>query len=234
MGLRIFETDPEAAPKPRQFSSDVVGRFRSGYQVNKRPMSLPEWRVTSGDPDVMTAVIDLMGSKNNDPAQEWETAGEDNLEVFTETPRVRIVIASAKSLRQEMILRGMKGIIRRCDGVEQKDERGNPAGKGCECPQSFAERKAASKDGSGCDPEVVLFFKLYDNPDLGVFKFRTGSWSFVRDLARDDAPGKLAEIDGPAEAYLGLEVVEFESNGQARKFTKPTLDIIGPAPEPVA
>lgn len=227
MALRIFETDPEARPKPR-FASDVVGRFRSGTQINKRPMSLQEWRVTTGDPDVATAIIDLMGSKNDDPAQEWETAGEDNLEVFTETPRIRIIIPSAKSLRQEMILRGLKGIIRKCDGVEQTDTAN--AGKPCECPQSYAERKAASKDGSGCDPEVVLFFKLFDNPDLGAFKFRTGSWSFVRDLARDDVTGKLEGLGGPAEAWLGLELVEFESNGQARKFTKPTLDIIGPAP----
>lgn len=227
MSLRIWESDPENAPKPRtKFADDLVGRFRSGYQINKRPASLTEWRVTTGDPDVAEAVQKLLGG---DAPQEWEATGEDNLEVFTEAKKVKVIIDGPKALRQEMVLRAMNGgFIRRCDGVEQHGE--GAEGEPCVCPATFADRKAAAKKGTGCQPNVTLFFKLAADPDLGRFKFSSGSWSLVRDLARDQVDERLTEIDGPAYAWLKLEVVEYESDGKKRKFTKPAVEIIGPAP----
>ncbi|GAA4981154.1 hypothetical protein [Actinopolymorpha pittospori] len=222
MSLRIWETDPESAPKPRQrFSDDLVGRFRSGYQVNKRPMSLEKWRVTTGDPDVADAVHSMFGG---DAPQEWEATGEDGLEVFTEAKRVKVIIDSPKALRSEMVLWGRAGAIRRCDGVEQHGE--DAEGRACECPATYADRKAAATKGTGCQPNVTLFFTLADDPALGKFKFTSGSWSLVRDLGPvEDA---LAAIDGPAIAWLGLEVVEFETReGAKRKFTKPVIEVIG-------
>lgn len=222
MGLRIFETDPEAAPKARQrFADDLVGRFRSGYSINGRPASLTEWRVTSGDPDVAKAIRDLY---DGEEPQTWETQGEDNLEVFTKAPKVKVIIDGTEAIRQEMVLWGRAGAIRRCDGVEQTmdEDKGQP----CVCPASFADRKEAAKSGRGCQPNITVFFRLADNPDLGRFKFTSGSWSLVKDIIGTEAA--LAAVDGEALAWLRLEVVEYESNGRQRKFTKPVIEIIGP------
>jgi hypothetical protein len=225
VGLRIFETDPDAAPKPRQsFKSDLVGRFRSGYQINRRPATLEEWRVTTGDPDVADRVHELFGGEK---PQEWDATGEDNIEVFTKAKRVKVIIDSPSALRQEMVLWGRSGAIRRCDGVEQT---GDDAGKPCECPASYTERKDAAKKGTGCQPNITLFFTLADDPDLGKFKFTSGSWSLVRDIGQ--AEDELKDLSGPAYAWLGLEVVEYESEGKKRKFTKPVIEVIGSAEVP--
>jgi hypothetical protein len=226
--LRIFETDPEAAPKPRQrFSDDVVGRFRSGYQLNNRPAALTEWRVTTGDPEVADAIRALLGGEEPQP---WDAKGEDNLETFTKAKSVEILLDGPRSVRSSMVLWGRNGkAIRRCDGVDQI---GDGKGKGCECPASFAERKEAAKAGTGCDPQIEVYFRLAADPDLGIFKFQTGSWSMVRDLGAEE--DKLAEIDGPARATLELEEVSFVAKngprkGQTVSFTKPVLTILGPA-----
>jgi len=225
VAIRVFETDPEAAPKPRQFADDLVGRFRSGYQINGRPAALTEWRVTTGDPEVADEVRSLLGG---DKPQPWDTKGEDNLEVFTEAGSVEIIIERPKSLRSEMVLWGRNGAIRRCDGISQHGE--GDEGKDCECPQSFADRKDAARSGKGCQPSITLFFKLREAPDLGVFKFTSGSWSLVRDLGPVEA--KLAEIDGPAYATLRLEQVEWEvkETGAKRSFTKPVIEVTGAVP----
>lgn len=220
-GLRIFETDPEAAPKPPRpkFADDLVGRFRSGYQLNNRPATLEAWRVTTGDPDVAEAIGDLLGGD----AQEWAAKGEDNLEVFTEADSVEIILDGHNAIQSEMVLWGSNGPIRKCNGVEQL---GDDAGEDCVCPAAFADRKTHAEKGKGCKPNISVHFRLADAPDLGVFKFVSGSWSLARDIG--PAEDKLAEIDGPARAKLSLVVVEYEAQGKARKFTKPVVEILGP------
>jgi hypothetical protein len=221
VGLRIFETDPEAAPKPRRsFAEDMVGRFRSGYQINGRPSSLEKWRVTTGDPEVAETLRELLGGE---AAQEWETKGEDNLEVFTDAASIDVLV-DANAIRSEMVLWGRSGAIRKCDGVSQG---GDNAGKPCECPSAFSERKAAADRGTGCQPNLTVYFRLAADPDLGKFRFTSGSWTFAKEIgfAEDD----LAKIDGTAKGTLSLEVVEYESQGKKRRFVKPVLKIIGEA-----
>lgn len=225
MSLRIFETDPEAAPKPRsKYADDLVGRFRSGYQVNNRPASLEKWRVTTGDPDVAETISELMGGEG---AQEWDAPGEDNIEIFTDTAKIDIILDGHHAIRSEMALWGRSGAIRKCDGVTQKGtEPGDAAaGSPCECPAAFSDRKDAAKSGKGCQPNITVFFRLAAAPDLGVFKFTSGSWSLARDIGA--AEEKLEAIDGPARARLGLEVVEYEAQGKKRKFTKPVVEVLG-------
>lgn len=228
MGLRIFENDPESAPKPsRRFADDLVGRFRSGYQINNRPATLEKWRVTSGDPDVATAIVEMLGSEHDAKPQPWDTQGEDNLEVFTTTERVKIILDGPDAIRQEMVLWGRNGAIRKCDGVEQKgvDKDDTAAGTGCVCPQSFADRKDAAKKGTGCQPSITTYFRLADDPELGRFRFTSGSWSLVKDIIKTEE--KLAKVDGPALAWLGLEVVEYGEGRDKKRFIKPVIDVIG-------
>ena len=223
MALRIFDVDvdPDAAPK-RQFSDDVVARFRSGAQVNKRPLALDEWRVTTGDPEVADAIAALFGGK----PQEWAAQGEDVIEVYTTTPSVDIILDGPEAIRQSMVLWGRNGMIRSCDGVTQKDDAGSP----CACPSALRDRKEAAKAGHGCEPSIQVYFRLEADPDLGKLKFFSGSWSMARDLVADDIEDRLQAIDGPALATLAIETVEYDTrDGIHRSFKKPRLTLRGPA-----
>jgi hypothetical protein len=221
MGLRIFENDPESAPRPKRssFADDLVGRFRSGYQINGRPSALEKWRVTTGDPSVADRIQELLGGE---PAQEWEAKGEDNLEIFTEAESVEIILENAGAIRSEMILWGRSGAIRKCDGVEQK---GDDAGTPCVCPSSFSDRKDAAKNGRGCEPSITIFFRLAEDPELGLFKFTSGSWSLAREIGLSEEA--LSKVEGSAKASLTLELVEYEAQGKKRRFTKPVVTIKG-------
>lgn len=224
MGLRLWENDPASAPRPKQtYADDQVGRFRSGHQINGRPLALSKWRVTTGDPEVAAEIVTMLGGEE---AAEWECKGEDKLEVFTEADSIDIVIANAKALRSEMVLWGRTNkAIRRCDGVVQ----GEPSeGKACECPSALADRKDAAKEGTGCAPSITIWFRLAASPELGIFKFQTGSWSMVRDIGPEE--DRLAEIDGPALCTLSLELVEYTTKaGRAVSYTKPVLTVLGAA-----
>lgn len=228
MGLRIFGTDPETQPKPRQsFKDDVVGRFRSGYQLNGRPAALTEWRITTGDPDVADKVFDLLGG---DKPQNWEAKGEDNLEVFTASQDVEIILEGPKALRQKMILWGRNGkVIQSGDGETLDDGTPDP-----DAELTFAERKQKGRDGTGPEPQIEVYFRLAEDEDLGIFKFQTGSWSLAQDLAAYNVEDELKAIDGRAKAVLSLEHVEFVAKngpraGQTVSYTKPVLSIKGAA-----
>lgn len=231
-GLKIFGGPNGAPEKKKSFQDDVVGRFRSGYVANKRPVALTEWRVTTGDPEVADAIVDLL---NGDEVKEWDAAGEDNLETFTTANSVEIILDGPKALRQAMILWGRNGkIIRKSDGetIEYPDNlKGEPDPQ---AGQSLAERKEAAREGTGAEPQIEVYFRLAENPDLGIFKFQSGSWSLASDLGYNGVAEALEEIDGPAKATLALEEVSFVAKngpraGQTVTYTKPVLTINGPA-----
>jgi hypothetical protein len=219
MAIRIFDVDPDARPKKR-FQDDIVGRFRSGAQVNGRPLALEEWRITTGDPAVAERVQDLYGGQD---AQTWVTQGEDNLEVYTTTSSVAVLLDGPGAIRSGMALWGRNGLIHSCDGETTTD--GDP------CPmagKTVADRKDAAKAGYGCEPSIQVYFRLADDEDLGKFRFFSGSWSLAGEIA--DAEAALEKIGGPARGTLTLEVVEFTTKaGAHRRFTKPVVTVTGPA-----
>lgn len=229
MALRIFETDPDAMPKPRgEFADDIVGRFRSGKTEGNRPVSLAEWRVTTGDPAVANEVSELLGGE----VAEWETTGEDSLEVLTTSARVSILVDGADAITSRMVLWGANGTrIHVCDGVEflePEERRGQP----CGCPALLAERKAAAKAGYGPKPDVSVRFRLAERPELGYFRFSSASWDLVRVL--HEIENALDAVDGPARCTLSLELVEFTPKGgpmAGRKvaYRKPVVRVHGPA-----
>lgn len=218
MAINIFKVDPNA--KSQRFSDDIVGRFRSGAQVNGRPLALEEWRVTTGDPEVAKAVQDMLGG---DDPQEWATQTEETLEVFTKSKTLEVVFDGPGAIRSGMVLWGRNGIIHQCDGEVTTE--------GTACPQAgktVKERKEAAKAGHGCEPNIQVYFRLAEDPDLGKFKFFSGSWTLAEDIG--DAEAALERIDGPARGTLTLEVVEYTTKaGQHRRFTKPVVKVKGPA-----
>lgn len=93
---------------------------------------------------------------------------------------------------------------------------------------TFQERKKKGQDGIGPVPQIEVYFRLADNPDLGIFKFQTGSWSLASDIVREDTERKLNDIGGKTRATIGLEEVSFVANngpraGQTISYTKPVL-----------
>ncbi|WDS51676.1 recombination directionality factor [Microbacterium phage Barnstormer] len=231
-GLKIFGTDPENQPKPRQrFADDIAGRFRSGHQINDRPASLEEWRVTTGDPDVAAKVYELLGGEE---PQEWAAKGEDNIEVFTASSSVDIIIENAKALRQRMVLWGRSGKpIYVSDGEYILDDQGHPTDeRDPDAELTFAERKA--KKEIGATPDIDVFFRLADEPDLGIFQFKTGSWGLARDLAAEDIAGQLEAAEGPMKATLALTPESFVAKngpmkGKTVSFVKSSLTLKGAA-----
>lgn len=238
MGLNIFGTDPATATRPKNsFKDDVVGRFRSGHQINGRPAALTDWRITTGDPEVADKVYELFGG---DAPQDWEAKGEDNIEVFTATGKVAIILEGEKALRQQMVLWSRNGkLISASDGATltyPEDQKGQPDP---DAALSFQERKARARDGFGAEPQIEVYFRLAEDPDLGIFKFQTGSWSMASDLAYNDTEGDLADAvadseTGQAKATLELEQVSFVAKngpraGQTVNYTKPVLKVQGAA-----
>lgn len=204
-------------------ADDIVGRFRSGHQVSGRPASLDDWRVTTGDPEVADKIFEVYGGE---APQSWETTQEDNLEVFTASPEVEIIIANSKALRQRMVLWSRQGkLVIDSDGETYADGTPDP-----DAELTFAGRKKKGQDGLGPAPQIEVYFRLAEEPDLGVFKYQTGSWSMVQDLVRDQTVEALEEIDGPALASLKIEEVSFVAKngpraGQTITYKKPVLTI---------
>lgn len=218
MAIRIFDADPDA--QKRKPLEDVVGRFRSGALQSNRPVSLDEWRVTTGDPEVAETIQGIMGG---DEPETWETKGEDNIEVYTTTSSVDIILDGPNAVKSAMVLWGRNGIIHTSDGETLSTGEPDPmAGK------SLQERKEAAKAGYGSEPSVQVYFKLEGHEDLGKFKFFSGSWTLAEAIGAVE--DKLAEIDGPARATLSLEVVEYTTKaGREVRFTKPVLNVKGAA-----
>ena len=219
MAIRIFENDPNS--RPRKPQDDIVGRFRSGALVNNRPLALEEWRVTTDDPEVAEFIAGFMGA-DGEPTP-WETKGDDDIEVYTTTSSVDIVLDDPGAVKSGMALWGRNGLIHSCDGETQTD--GDP------CPQAgktVQERKEAAKAGYGCEPSIQVYFRLKGHEDLGKFKFFSGSWTFAAEVP--DVEEALVAIDGPAEATLELEVIQYTTKaGRDVRYTKPKLTVKGAA-----
>jgi hypothetical protein len=216
----IFDVPSGTATRP---IVDTVGRFRSGHQLNKRPIALQQWRVTSDDP----SITDQIGALYGGTSQTWDSEKEP-YEVFTKAETVNILV-DPDAVHTGMVLYGRAGAIRRCDGQSLTYPK-EQSGTACACAAftSLAERKAAAQNGTGCSPEIIIKFKLDDAAELGYFKFITGSWSMARDIVETEE--RLRSLTGTHHATLTLEPVSFTTKeGVARSFTKPVLTIGGPA-----
>ncbi|MFD7776633.1 hypothetical protein [Streptomyces sp. NPDC059753] len=228
---KIWDADPDAAPKERtNFADDVVGRFRSGRLVNLGgkdvPESLNEWRVTTGDPTVADKIAELLGGES----EEWETDKEDNLQVLTLSKTVSIIIEpDGVDASFKQFVPGA-GMTHHCDGFEYlspEEDKGTP----CGCPSLIAERKLKAQQMRGPKPSVDVKFRMSDAPDLGIFRFNSGSWKLVEVL------GPLfAELDKHAgqavRATLTIENVTFTPQkgpraGQEVSYNKPVIKVLG-------
>lgn len=219
MALRIFETDPDAAPKPR-YTDDSVGQFHSGMMVDGKPLSLAEWRFSTGDRAIADAVSQLFGGV----AEETDSANENFIQVLTERETIPVVLSGPSAIHSDMKLWNRSKLIHHCDGVDflSPDDK---AGKPCGCPSLFAERKQAAKDYMGPSPAITVRFRLADDYDLGEFKFKTGSWTMAEVLHEYD--NALSRVDGEALCELTLELVEYVTKaGRNVSYRKPVIKVL--------
>jgi len=204
--------------KPDLGFSGLVGRFRSGQQVQGLPQSLSEWRVTSDDKAVLEDVAALLGGT---PAK-WETTSDQVWELLTDATSLNVDIFSVDG-KFTYFNNKQKRPIRVCNGVTQED------GKPCQCPGTIPERKLKAKESDGCDPEVRTVFKLADLPDLGKFWFQSGSWGLA--AAASGLEEELAELGGgemggSAPGTLTLKKIEYETKaGRSVAYTLPVIKL---------
>ena len=200
------------ATAPTFGQTDVVGRFRAGAQEGGRPIALSAWRITTGDPELAARVAKEFGGK---PAP-WDTATEEGIEVYTDQDSVRVIV---EDIFAEMTLWGRNKPIRSCDGIVQNDDNQTP----CACPADFAERKAKSREGSACQPNIRVRFRLAAMPDAGLWKFQSSSWQLAQEIPDLMAHLKAGESGA---GTLSLKLIEWNTKtGESRKFTKPVLEL---------
>lgn len=231
---RIFD------PKPLQVRTgpgDTVGKFRSGHQVNGKPASLSEWRVTSDEKAVLEAVAKLLGQDGD--IAEWETKADDNQELFTTSSEVEILISTEsggddqpiKALDARGLIwpKGAKKLFL-CSG-EAYDVDPEKPNSPIECTYgSYSNRTEFEEEGHVCQPRVVLRFKLADAPDLGEFEFSSGAWGLLTVVG--SVIYDLMQVEGDqARATLKLEPVEFTKAGKLVSYVKPVIKVAGSADE---
>ena len=206
---RIFETQSKSFGQ-----DDVVGYLKSGMQLDGRPIALENWRVTSGAPDVLKAIASSYGGE----VENWETTTEHNQQVLTEVGSLEVQLVSVQS-NFALWGRGNKP-IRICDGLKQNDENKTP----CACPNDTKEHKEAARAGTACSPSIRALVRLKDHPDLGMFRYVSGSWQLAEAIGPIEEA--VAASDEPLDATISLVKVEWETKtGQKRAFTKPVIKL---------
>ncbi|QAY26951.1 recombination directionality factor [Streptomyces phage Shawty] len=228
-GFNLWATDPDNAPKKREtFKDDTVGRLHSGYMDESgrkpTPVALTEWRFSTGEKTVADAVAQLFGGT---PVENDESTSENFIDVFTEAKRVPVII-EPDGIEADMKQWINGKLVHHCDGVEflSPDEK---KGQPCGCPSLFAERKAAAKDYQGPNPSITVYFRLADDPELGKFKFVTGSWTLAAVL--HEALNDLDMVGQTAYGTLELEYVEYVAKkgpmrGKTVSYTKPVIRVV--------
>lgn len=231
----IWAQDEENKPKARVvYTDDTVGRLHSGYMDESdpkkpKPVSLSEWRVSTGDKVVADAVAELFGGT---PVENEESQSENFIDVFTSATKIPVII-EPDGIYWDMKQWINGKLVHHCDGYNflshPRDE--SLIGTPCGCPVLFAERRQAAKDYQGPNPSIKVTFRLADDPELGLFSFQTGAWTLFKVL--HESEGALEDVGGTATGELELEYVEYTpTKGPMRNklvsYTKPNI-LIGRA-----
>lgn len=226
--ISVFDDVPKSTGT-ENYSDDVVGRLHGGYLNGRTPVSLDQWRITSDDPTVADKVAELFGGTPQ--AIDGSKEGSVLHEVFTEAASINVILEDPDAIGTEFVLWGRDGkIAMRGDGYTLDDGTADPD---AELP--IQERKERAKKGLGTAPETTVYFRLADDPDLGIFKFiQRGAWNLERNLARDGFYDKLDNSDGPVLVELKREPVSFVAKqgpraGQTVSFTQTELKFKGSA-----
>lgn len=234
MALKIWTGNETDGAANGAKVDDIVGTFRSGMKdAYGNPVSLDTWRVSTGDPEVADALMELFGGGKR---SKREATGEEKIAVDLPVDEVRVILeGNGVGLRVRFVQRGDGfKILYTSDGETITDADGSTE------PDPHAglplkERMALAKKGRGPKVEADLLFRLADDPGLGKFRFSASSpsfiWGLVFDKAEEAYENALEDGDGLGVlALLGKEKVTLEKGPNAgTTFTKTTVKILGPA-----
>ena len=232
MGLRIFETDPDAKPEPKadkpQFELPAFS-LRSGMQRNGKPVSLANWRFVTDSEATAGALAELFGGT----AEEFDPTKEQNWHVLSDTSELEVVIAGSADVEDKLTQwGGPGGPIHECDGMYSllPDDKGEP----CGCPATMKERKDKARKRRGPSPNISVWFTLAGlGEDLGRAKMIGTAWTLAEVI--HEAKDALDAVDGPALCTLRLELVEYDSDKYGRvSYTKPVIDVRGSYSDAIA
>jgi hypothetical protein len=239
VALNIFRTAEEQNAQPKSQFDDVVGSFRAGFLDNGTPQSLNEWRVTTGDPIIAEAIHELLGG---DAPTEWETKGEEALEVYTAAKSVTIVLDGPPAVRQRFVQRNRNGeVVYTSDGATTDKGEPDP-----HAHLTLDERLKLASDGLGPDLETTIWFHLDDSmgnvtiqgdvgsaADLGKFRYSSSGKSIGKAVDRDRIEQQLEDAGVPVRAKLTIERVSFTAKTGARagklvEYNTAALKLLGP------
>jgi hypothetical protein len=236
MAMKIWESDPNNKPAAREeYSDDSAGTFSIGRMgEDGKPESLDTFRMVTASPATAEAIALLLGGS----VTELETDKDAYLEVITARNLVPVIVASPAGLYSDLKLWSKANkLVHHCDGdtfLSPDEKKGRP----CGCPELFAERKAAARDGVGPSPSIELTFRLAEDPELGEFKFRTGSWTLAATLYQvEEKFDNIGQREALAE--LTLEFVEFTikkgpDKGVKVSYYKPGIKVVKAYGEAIA
>lgn len=202
MGFDFFEPRPES-----KTYADVVGSFRSGEVRRGKPIALQEFRVTCVDTDTAEAIATLFGGEMEENDNDREP-----MQVRTNVNRVDVEFTKIDS---SLKVFSNNEFVRSCNGSVQTG--GDHTGEPCPCAGLTLQERKDSK--GGCKPSVEVTFRLKDNPELGLFRFRSGSWSLLESVQAAEA--KVDNADG--EVVSGHIAIEQVTTKIGRVLTLPRI-----------
>ncbi|MFI5803501.1 hypothetical protein [Streptomyces sp. NPDC051561] len=182
----------------------------------------PEWRLITDSASTAARFGRTFGGEPEshlaDGAEQWE--------VLSERSTLPIVVDGPELVFMEMKLWDSRGLAHHCDGdvfLASTDRAGTP----CGCPPLMTQRKERARFGQGPQPITTVLFRLADDPEMGVFRFRSSSWRFAETV--EPFRADLATGHGSSLCELSLECVVFTTgNGRQVSYYKPAAKVRGP------
>jgi hypothetical protein len=114
-----------------------------------------------------------------------------------------------------------RGDRRTCDGATEADH------QPCICPVAVEQRRAAAKQGYGCQPRAEVRFHFRDDQMAGVFGLASDDWSFVEPIAMAQAALSSREAERPVRAQLELRRSRHTlHSGMVLPYTRPVLMVL--------
>ncbi|MFF4403762.1 hypothetical protein [Streptomyces sp. NPDC001404] len=215
MGSRIITLQRQARE---------LGRLRTGYTENGRPVRSRTWVLSSHAEHYVQVAAEAWGGS----VERWQPLGKgvQQYRVITQAESIDALLPQGDPLSQYNELWSGGGCQRRCDGETEQLSR-----QPCLCARQFGEEWYLQPKGRVCSATSRLAIVLPDMPDVGVWRAETHSfyaaneWSGTVDMVLSGTGGK-----GLVPVALRIEPRQRVANGLTKKFPVVVVEIRGITP----
>lgn len=201
----LFEPRPDTS----KTHNDTVGTFRSGEVKRGKPTTLQAFRVTCVDEDTAETISEELGGDVVEHDNDKEP-----LQVYTNATKVAVIFESIESGFKLWV---NNEFVRSCNGQIQTG--GDHAGERCPCADLTLQERKDSK--GGCRPSIEVTFRIKSLPELGLFKFRSSSWSLLESV--QGAERKVDEARDDDRKVSGHIAIEQVTTKIGRTLTLPRV-----------